>query len=481
MQIVSYSCSKKNNDYRKNFEILDQVVNKISKVLKFEFNNNHGYLNSCISNNGEGLKISTGLDFSTLAKNGIFVGLLNGWDLKAKYWNKNKKTDEIFSKHKQNIQKYTFINSYIVKICSIINFEEKLKENSNYKFPTIKEANFSKTLKSIYNSYLTYLRYIVTPKSKNYSNIFKLDKSSNRFNLNFQDKESYVIFKNILVDYVAEKTNISLNNNKKNIIEILNEKISKKSLTDFGNLLSINNNENINKVFFIERRNLSKMNFLFHQENLEKFNSILQNISNEIMDKVKGKIIKKEYFNILNNSNFTFIIDEINENQNQTHTQKDSFAYINNNDSILVLFNCNDHIQIIMNIQKYENLYEEYSDFEKILEILNPYCGLDDCFGYLTINPLNSGTSLEIRVNMNNNNKKFYEEIKPILREFSLNRTSNFINNFDVYNKIKSCYTRTEILNNFGNFIQKINSNNDIIKKEEKKEEIEEEVVTYKP
>jgi protein-arginine kinase len=459
-------------------------MNKISKNLKFEYNNTNGYLNSCITNNGEGLKISTGLDFSTLSKNGIFGGLLNGWDLKAKYWNKNKKNDEIFSKHKQNIPIYTFINSYIVKICSIINFEQKLKENSNYKFPTIKEANFSKKLKSIYNSYLTYLRYIITPNSKHFSNIFKIDKSSNRFNFNFQDKESYVIFKNIFVDYIAEKTNISsIKNKNKNNLEILNEKISEKNLSDFGNLLKKNNNENINKVFFIERRNLNKMNFIIHQENLEKFNSTLHKISKEIMEKVKGKIINKEFFNVLNNSNFTFILDEIKENENSK--EKESFAYINNNDSILVLFNCNDHIQIIMNLQNYENLYEEYSDFEKILEILNPYSGFDDYFGYLTTNPLNSGTSFEIKVNMNNKNKIFYHEIKPLLREFSLNRSTIFINNFDIYNKIKFNYSRNEILNNFMNFIQKINNNNnindDLNRKEEKKEDIVEQVDTNKP
>lgn len=399
--------------------------------------------------------------------------------MKAKYWNGNKPHDEIFSKHKPNLNKNIFINSYIVKICSILNFEEKLKENSNYKFPTVKDSNLSKKLKSIYNSYLSYLRYIITPNSKNFSSIFKLDKNSNRFNFNFQEKESYVIFKNILVDYIAEKTNISFSNEKNSenlknkMLEIFNEKISEEKLKEFGNLLKLNNNENVNKVFFIERRNLKNMNFIVREENSEKFNNILQNISKEILTKVQGKIINKEFFNVLNNSNFTFILDEINEN-----LSKDSFAYINNNDSILVLFNCNDHIEIIMNLQKYENLFEEYSDFEKILEILRPFVNFDDYFGYLTTNPLSSGSSFEIRVNMNNKDKKFYQEIKPLIREYSLNRSSTFINSFDIYNKIKANYTRLNILQKFINFIERINKESKI--KEEKKY-IEEEVDTSKP
>lgn len=397
------------------------------------------------------------------------------------------------------MDKNIFINSYIIKILSIINFEEKLKENIGYKFPTCNSNNFSKTLRGIYSSYLSFFRYIITPNFKTFNNIFKIEKNSyaKRYKIEFQDKESYTIFKNLLCDYIAEKTNICYNDNNDNdnkenirskMLQILNEKIPEENLKNFGKILKENKsfndyNNNINKIFFIERRNLQQFNFFINENNkkLEKFNILLQNISKEILEKVQGKIIQKEFFNILNNSNFTFILEEINE-----YSTKDSFAYINNNDSILVLFNCKDHIQIILNPQKFEELAFEYKDYQIILDILKPFVIFDDFFGYLTTNPLNSGSSFEIRVNLNNNinnkERKLYEEIKPLIRELGLNRSPNFINNFDVYNKIKANFTRKEIIEKFEKFVERLNFNfskkDNNISKEIK--EIEEEVNTEK-
>jgi hypothetical protein len=317
------------------------------------------------------------------------------------------------------------------------------------------------------------------------------------------------------VDYIAEKMNISYSfDNKKNTLEayknkmlkIYNEKIPKENLKEFveeinSNLnlcKNINNNKNsntnnnnktyIDKVFFIERRSLCKFNFSIEEQEsnidkLNKFNNTFKLISKEIQDKFpRGEIIKSENFNIFNKLNFAFLKDElelklnINENINTdiinaNKKPKESFAYLSENNSILVLFNSFDHIQVILLLDNYKNDYDinniidDYKQYEAILDIIKPYAIFDEFFGNLLKNPLNSGSSFEIRLMMNNNfsfdnnNRNIYEEIKPLIREFSLNRTPVIFNSFYVYNKIKANYLREEILKKFLDFIKKINLN----------------------
>ena len=108
-----------------------------------------------------------------------------------------------------------FLTSSIVKICSLIDFQNKLSQDTNYKFPQISENYLSKKIISKYHSHARSLRYMVTPNNKRHKTIFKMEKNSIRFNLNFQDKKSNIIYKNLISDYLAEKTNVLMNLRKK--------------------------------------------------------------------------------------------------------------------------------------------------------------------------------------------------------------------------------------------------------------------------
>jgi len=463
LQIVCYNSSNK-VDYRKCFEILDNKLNQISKKLHFEKTNENGYPTSCITNCGEALKITTGLNLPLLTKNGNFVLLVNDWDISHKFQNKsdNNGHSEIISKHRSVVDKNVFINSYIIKICSLINYENKLREDVNYKLPQISENYLSKKMKIIYNSHSRALRYVVSPNCRGFNTIFKMDKNSKRFNMNFQDKESYIIFKNIISDYIAEKTNISMNLKKgetenKKLTKILNEEISSKSLEDLSEILKVHSNEKLNRVYLIQRMNLKNFNFtnvISQPEKLEELKNTFLNIIQEIMKVVPGKVQVEDGLDVLYNSNFNLVLEEIKEYS--TIQNRNVMAYLTLDEAILVLFNGEDHIKIILNVESYEKIKEEFDYFKKINDVIKPYCGFDQYFGYLTANPNNSGSGFEIRLNFNSKDKKYLEDIKQEMRNYQLNRSLSVTSNFDVYNKTKGCFHGNDIIDNVIGFLKAI-------------------------
>lgn len=459
---MAYNANPK-NDYRRCFEILDEKLKQISEKLKFEKNNEFNFLTSCLSNSGEALKITTGLNLPLLTKNGNFVFLLTEWDISHKFQMKPEHggSNEITAKHKNAIDKNVFINSYIVKICSLINFENKLAEDANYKFPQIAEYYLSKKLRSIYNSHTRSLKYIVTPNNKGFNSIFKMDKSSKRFNLSFQDKESYIIYKNLISDYIAEKTNVSMNLKKgeaenKKIKKILSEEISSKNLEDFAEQLKIHSSEKLNKIYFIQRMSLKKFNFFnsLPAEKAEELKNFFMQLTADISKSVPGKLQLEDGLDVLYNSNFNLIFEELKEYGSAPN--RNLMAYLTMDNSILVLFNGEDNIKIILVIESYEKLAEEFSYFKKISDVLKPHCSFDEYFGYLTANPVNSGSGFEIRMSFNSKDTKNLEDLKPEIKKHLLSVNSGFANNFDVFNKVKASFHGNEILENAVSFLKAI-------------------------
>lgn len=474
LQIVCYNSNNK-IDFRKCFDLIEEKLIQITNKIKFEKNKEFGYLSSCVSNCGEALKISTGLNLPLLSKNGNFVFLLSEWDIHHQFQSKsdNIGNNEIIAKHRNGIDKNVFINSYIVKICSLINFENKLAEDINYKFPSIAENYLSKKLRSIYNSHSRSLRSIVTPNNKGFYSIFKMDKISKRFNLSFQDKESYIIFKNVLSDYIAEKTNISMNLKKgesenSNIKKIITEEITSKNLEDFAEMLKIHSTEKLNKVFFIQRMNLKNFNFSNSiTEKYEELKSTFVKISHELLNAVPGKLQVGDALDILYNTNFNLIFEELKEYSNIPN--RNVMAYLTMDDSILVLFNGEDQIKIILGIESYERFTEDFSYFKKIFDFLKSYCSFDEYFGYLTSNPCNSGSGFEIRMNFSAKDKKYLDEIKNEIRTFQLSRSFSLTSNFDVYNKVKASFHPNEILQNAVEYLKSIAPHRENYQHNEKK------------
>lgn len=485
LQIICFNNNKK-IDYRKCFEVLDDKLAQISKKLEFDYSDEYGYLTSCVSNCGEACKITTGLNIPNLSKNGNFVFLLNEWDFIHKFNSATENSNsaavnELYSKHKFGIEKNVFINSYIIKICSLLNYEDKLEQDANYKFPTLSELALSKKLKSLYNSHLRSLRFIVSPHNKDFYSIFKLDKLSKRYSLSFQDKESYIIYKNLISDYIAEKTNVSMNVKKseeinKKILEASKEQLTSASLGKFATLIRLHAKENLSKAYFIERRNLKNFNFSnsLSKKKSALLNDTLAQISQEILNANSGKIIESEHLQLLSNSNFALLLDEINEfNNNNLYPNRKVFAYMNNDDTLLVLFNAEDQIKIILSIDQPEKLLENFLEFTKIQDLVKNYVNLDQYFGYLTTNPCNSGSSFEVRLSFNNKDKKYSDEIKTQMRNFLLSRTNcAFATKFDVFNKIKANFSKNEILENVNFFLDKILSQafKDELEQEKKKQ-----------
>lgn len=459
---MAYNSNPK-NDFRRCFETIDEKLKLISEKIKFDKNNEFGFATSCVSNCGEGLKITSGLNLPFLTKNGNFVFLLTEWDINHKYQTKqeNNGHNEIIAKHRNGVDKNVFINSYIVKICSLINFENKLSEDINYKFPQIAENYLAKKLRSIYNSHSRSLRYIMTPNNKGFNSIFKMDKTSKRFNLSFQDKESYIIYKNLISDYIAEKTNVSMNLSKgeaenKNIKKLLSEEISAKNIEDFAEQLKLHSTEKLNKVYFIQRMNLKKFNFFnsVPAEKIEELKNFFLLLTQEISKTVPGKLQVEDGLDVLYNSSFNLIFEELKEYSSTAN--RNLMAFLTMDNSILVLFNGEDHIKVILSIESYEKLGEEFSYFKKIVDILKPNCSFDEYFGYLTTNPVNSGSGFEIRMNFNSKDKKYFEDLRPMIRSFMLSKNVGFATNFDVFNKVKASFLANDIVENSVRFLKAI-------------------------
>ena len=464
MQIVAYNSNPK-NDFRRCFENLDEKLKQISEKIKFEKNNDYGFTTSCVSNCGESLKITSALNLPLLTKNGNFVFLLTEWDINHKYQAKQEHTghNEIIAKHKNGVDKNVFINSYIVKMCSIINFENMLSNDTNYKFPQISENYLSKKIRSIYNSHARSLRYIVTPNNKGYNTIFKMDKNSKRFNINFQDKESYLIFKNLISDYIAEKTNVSMNLSmgeaeNKYLKKILSEEISAKNLEDFSEQLKLHSADKLNKVYLIQRMNLKKFNFsnLLSAEKSEELKNFFLQLIQEISKTIPGKLQAEDGLDVLYNSSFNLVFEELKEFGSVAN--RHLMAFLSMDNSILVLFNGEDHIKIVLSIESYDKLGEEFSYFKKIVDLLKPYCSFDEYFGYLTANPVNSGSGFEIRMNFNAKDNKYLEDLKPEIKRFMLSKNVGFAPNFDVFNKVKASFHGNDIIANAVGFLNSIAS-----------------------
>jgi len=401
-----------------------------------------------------------------LSKNGNFVFLLTELDISHKYQIKQENTghNEIVAKHRNGVDKNVFINSYIVKICSLINFENMLSEDVNYKFPQISENQLSKKLSSIYSSHSRSLRYIVTPNNKGFNSIFKLDKNSKRFNLSFQDKESYIIYKNLISDYIAEKTNLSMNPHKgetenKNIKKIISEDILSKNIEDLAVQLKLHSEEKLNKVYFIQRMNLKKFNFFnsLPAEKIEKLKNFSLQLAQEISKTIPGKIHMGDGLDILYNSGFNIVFEELKDYGSIAN--RNLIAFLTFDNSILILFNGEDNIKVILSIESYDKLAEEFSFFKKIVDVLKPNCSFDEYFGYLTTNPVNSGSGFEIRMNFNAKNKKYLEDIRPEIKRYMLSKSVGFATNFDVFNKVKASLHGNEIVENAVGFLKSIMPN----------------------
>ena len=259
--------------------------------------------------------------------------------------------------------------------------------------------------------------------------------------------------------------------NHSKLYEAYNEPLKKENLEAFSYLIENNSPKNFNKFYFIIRRNLKNFNFsnVLSEEKIQDLRINLSEISNKILNTLPGKILESDSLDLLNNSNFTLVLDEIKEFSNRK-----IFAYLNNNDSILALFNGEDQIKLILCLDNPKNLEEEYSNFYKIQELISSYSNFNGYFGYLTSNPCNSGSGLEIRMNFKNLEKNHSDELKKAAKEYQLSRYSNLSTSSDVYNKIKACYGSNEIFENIVKFIEKIGEKKFSEKNQEvKTEEVE--------
>ena len=309
------------SDFENSYKRLKNIHSVLEKELKFDFDekDNYGYLTSCPSNIGMGLKLTSYLNIPNAIGQGNFLVLCKNWSLRFKkmlHQGEHKSETEIISKHKLGISEMSFINSYIVKICSLINLELNLLENSNYQEKSLDVNKMKDNLGSIYQHFFEKYKFLATPNLKSFNSIFKFDNTKNLYSVFIPDKESYIVFKDFIYDYIAGFANINMvdltnTENRKKLKEKYTERVTKEQLQRFDEI----NNNYLKKITIIIRRNIKKHNFLnvLSQDKIKKMYQRFLTLSKDLKEQYGGTVIEANDISNLFNTQFKFIFEEFSQ------------------------------------------------------------------------------------------------------------------------------------------------------------------------
>lgn len=361
---------------RSTFEEIMKVSDNLNKKLVFDHSDEYGYLTNCPSNSGSAIKLSAFLKVSKLINDGNTALLLNKWSIRAK---KNLTDDsndeyEFLSKCKQGVDVTAFINSFIIKIISLINFENKLIENNGFvmKKSHSLQSNF---IKSTYEFYYDSYKLVSTDNGK-YLFFFN-DQFANLFNKELRlivedeliptDYKSLHIYADFYNDYIANATNIFMLDLKKK--ENIEKKRVEYQSVNYDQISDI-------KVQYELYRNFQRLNFF--NSNQDKDNLLSVDTFNHIKEKIshKFKFDAEENFITIHNSN--------------THVYFALENHINNTKGNHVLLK-SDSIDVLNDIAKMISEIEKYK--------------IDDIYGYVTRNILYSGPAIKISLFLSIDNK----------------------------------------------------------------------------
>jgi hypothetical protein len=308
-----------NCDFKGAHKRLKNINEELNKLLEFDYCEDYGYLTTCPSNVGMGLKITTIINIPNVARQGNFLICCKNWSLRFKKILDSQVSfdHEIISKHKHGVSEISFVNSYMTKICSLINFELNLLNNSNYVEQELDLGKMKKNMKDLYSKYFDKYKFVVTPNMKSFNSLFTLDPSKLLYSFLIPDKESYVIYKDFIFDYMTAFTgfnmlDISAPLNRKRLIEIYTQKISTEILDKYEESVKNLNSKNLKRTTLIFRRNTKKQNFtnILSRDDLSTMYKRFLKLSEEIKEKFGGKIFEESNINELFSTDFKFVLEE---------------------------------------------------------------------------------------------------------------------------------------------------------------------------
>lgn len=392
----------------------ENVINSIEEQLGFDKDTTTGYLTTCPSNAGSGLKISAKLLIPKAVINGNIHVYCSRWSLRIKKLVDNE--SEVLSKCKLNITTECFINSFIVKILSLINYEHKLNNNNDFAIKKLTGIDSSvsflydhfldqyKIVSSINNNVIDksclfslyneqFISYYNDNKTKtNPRKQFSKEITSNLEiscfkELLFTNYLALHFFKDFTNDYITQEAGINVvkyitdyAENKKSVInEIYSEAASSEKIKN------INAEENIKTVFIVSR-NIKELDF-FNKDFSNKDTKYTNALSTDQIETI---------LSTLKNNNFS-----LEESKEQSNLY---FVSHNNNSNI----KANMYLATETNVKDSngDHIKLESSDYELIGEVLKKMKEKlafkeDSLFGYMTRNVLYCGSGLRLRLEIN--------------------------------------------------------------------------------
>jgi protein arginine kinase len=162
---IRIQCMQAGNDIQKAWEIASELDDQISKILKYAFHKEYGYMTSCITNAGTGLRASFMVHLPMLSKTGhigtIFESLQKlGMQIRGMYGEGTKALGDIY----QISNQLTLGRNEIDLIAITKNVTHNLVEKEEYIRNHISDISKRALIDKLYRSYgiLRYARELST-------------------------------------------------------------------------------------------------------------------------------------------------------------------------------------------------------------------------------------------------------------------------------------------------------------------------------
>jgi protein-arginine kinase len=318
LQIVVFDES---NNIWSLFNRLNQNYKQIEEELKFDKHSEYGYLTSCPSNTGEGLKISSWVKISNSQNHGFYQELSVRWSYRSKM---NQTLEipgcvEIISKHKIGVPLFSFINSYIVKISSLIGLECNLESNPFFidkKIETFKSNDL--ILESLYNKFFDQYKYVLTPNFMYFNSLFGYNEDTKTYSLgSIPDKEAYQIYRSFFFEYINKHTSLNMLvlSKKTDLKSIYDQGIEENILKSFDSEITseLNNLKGLKYTTLSITRNITTRNF----RHSEQENAYCLKLIDHLVKKFNGgTVFTQENLKVLENRPFHSIFDNYLKNCN---------------------------------------------------------------------------------------------------------------------------------------------------------------------
>lgn len=380
LQIINYT-----NEYQvlKPYEEIIKISEKMEKALEFDYQEDIGYLTTCPTNAGQGLKISAYLKIPKVINNGNTPLLFNRWSLRSKRVDtSDSEVYEILSKCKLKVEPLKFLNSFIIKVNSLINFENKL--NSEVNFTMKKHNQLSSSTQGVYDYFYDHYKLVSCENKDTYFFFNEQFPIANSGSVPICPTEivptcydSLHTYRSFFNDYITGQTGI-------NMLDLHKDIENREKLVQFYNETSAfsgHSSDDISIKFKIFR-NFSDLDFFNSKTDSNNL------VSKEIFDKIAthleksvGKATIKDNSISFDDKTFIYLATE----QSTSHTEGNH-----------VLIESND-LQLAEKIEK---------SISEVAEYL-----FDSVFGYIARDILFCGSGISSEININNKEGKNVKEI----------------------------------------------------------------------